>query len=262
VLDHLRRGTHRDHVTCIEPGDAGFRLEVRVVDELGLVALFDDGVRARERCVDVALVKLPAREQVAFVVNERRAFLQRGGRIRDDRQLLVVDVDQLDGRERGVLVLGRDDRDRLAVIANDAVREHVRPRFQRADLERLAGNVDPDRVLGHVLRGQDRGDARYSFSGRRVDAEQPRVRDVGAFQHGVQHPGQREVRRVARAPGDLFYRVVADERASDRGAVCPRQRTGGGGLGEPGGSPSGSHSLGHAEASWSRYASTASTIFV
>jgi hypothetical protein len=106
VLDHLRGRTDGDHVAVVEPGDARFGLEVCVVDELRLVALLDDGTRSGERGVDVTLVELPTRKQVALLVDERRAVLERGCRIRDDGQLLVVDLDQLGRCERGVLRLG------------------------------------------------------------------------------------------------------------------------------------------------------------
>ena len=85
MLDHLRRRAHRDDAVGVEPGDAGLGLEVRVVDELGLVAPLDDGMRGGEGGGDVALFELPARDQVALLVHERRALLERGPGVRHGR---------------------------------------------------------------------------------------------------------------------------------------------------------------------------------
>ena len=155
MLDHLGRRSDGDDAVGAEPGDPGLRLEIRMVDELCLVALLDDGVRCSQRSVDVALLELPARYQVALLVNERRALLERRLGVGHDRQLLVLDVDQLEGGDRSVLGLGGNDRDRLAVVADDAVGEHVRASLQRPYLERLPWHVHPDGVLGHILGGQD-----------------------------------------------------------------------------------------------------------
>ena len=84
-----------------------------------------------------------------------RVGIERALGIVDDRQRLVVDLDRVDGGERRVLALGGDERDRLAVVADDLVGQHVRARLERPDLERLARDVDPDRVAGHVGGGVD-----------------------------------------------------------------------------------------------------------
>ena len=160
-----------------------------MVDELRLVAVLDDCVRSVEGCVDIALVELPAREQVALLVDRRRTVFERGLWVSDDRQLLVVDVDQFDGGERRVHRLGGDDRDRLTVIADDAVGEHIRPGLQCSHLESLARNVDPDGVLRNVLRGQDRHDAGHSLRGGRIHAEQARVGEIRPLERRLEHSG-------------------------------------------------------------------------
>ena len=148
VLDHLGRGADRDHAVGVAPGDAGLGLEVGVVDELGPVLLLDHRRGARDRGLGVALLELPVREQVAALVDLRRVGVERALGVVDDRQRLVVDLDRVQRRERRVVGLGGDQGDRLAVVADDPVGEHVRARLQRPDLERLAGDVDPDRVPG------------------------------------------------------------------------------------------------------------------
>ncbi len=215
MLDHLGRCADGDDAVGVEPGDPRLRLEVRVVDELRLVALLDDGVRGSQRGVDVALLELPARYQVALLVNERRALLERRLGVGHDRQLLVLDVDQLDGGERSVLGLGGNDRDRLAVVADDAVGEHVRASLQRPYLERLPWHVHPDGVLGHILGGQDGCDSGHRLRRGRVHPEQAGVRKVGPLEHRVQHPGEAEVGGVSGPARDLLDRVVPDESAPD-----------------------------------------------
>ena len=172
-------------------------------------------MRCSQRSVDVALLELPARYQVALLVNERRALLERRLGVGHDRQLLVLDVDQLDGGERSVLGLGGNDRDRLAVVADDAVGEHVRASLQCPDLERLPRHVHPDCVLGHILGGQDGCDSGHRLRRGRVHPEQTGVRKVGPLEHRVQHPREAEIGGVAGPACNLLERVVPDESAPD-----------------------------------------------
>ena len=215
VLDHLGRGADRDHPVGVAPGDARLGLEVGVVDELGLVLALDHRVGARQRRLDLALLELPVGEQVAALVELGGVGVERVLGVVDHRQRLVVDLDQVDGGERRVLGLGGDERDRLAVVADDLVGEHVRACLQRPDLERLPGDVDPDGVAGNVGRRVDGDDAVEALGGRGVDAGEPGVRVVGALEPRVQHPRQREVGGVDRAPGHLLDRVVAGEVRAD-----------------------------------------------
>ena len=215
MLDHLRRRADGDDAVGIEPGDARFRLEVRVVDELRLIAVLDHDVRGSQSRLDVALFQLPARDQVALFVDEGRAVLERGRWVRHGRQLLVLDIDELDGRKRGVFALSGDNRDRLAVVADDTVGEHVRAGLQRAHLECLPWHVDPDGVLRHIFRGQHRRDSGHRLCHGRVDAQQTGVWNVGALERRVQHAGETEVGGESGPARHLLDRVVPDERAPD-----------------------------------------------
>jgi hypothetical protein len=186
-----------------------------MVDEGRLVRLLDDGMRAGESGLDVALLELPAREQVAALVDEGRVRLERALGVGHDRKLFVLDLDELEGGERGVLALGGDNRDRLAVIADDPVCEDVHTRLEGAHLERLTGHVDPHRVLGHIVRRQDTRDAGNALRRLRVHAEELRVRELGPLQGRVEHAGERVVGRVARATRHLLDRVMANELAAE-----------------------------------------------
>ena len=189
-----------------------------MVDELGAVLVLDHRLGGLEPGRDVALLELPVGEQVAALVDLRRVVVERALGVVDHRQRLVVDLDRRERGERRVVAFGGDERDRLAVVAHDVLGEHVRARLQRADLERLARDVDPDGVARHVGGGVDGDHAVDRLGGGGVDPGEPRVRVVGALQPRVQHPGQREVGGVDGPPGDLLDRVVAGEVGADHAA--------------------------------------------
>ena len=88
-------------------------------------------------------------------------------RVAHDRQVLVLDLDQLAGDRERVLGLGDHERDRLAVEAHTVGGEHLHARLERADGDRLTGHVDADLVVGHVLAEEHGHDARHRGRGRR-----------------------------------------------------------------------------------------------
>ena len=79
------------------------------------------------------------------------------------RLLLERDLDRLDRGLRGLLGLGRDRCDRLALVANLAVREQ---RLVAGNAEPLEVPVD---VLRHVGGGDDRVHALHRLGLRRVE---------------------------------------------------------------------------------------------
>ena len=82
------------------------------------------------------------RIDVAPLVDLRRVGVERLADVEERRPLLVGDLDRLDGGLRGLLRLGRDRGDRLALVADLAVGE------QRL----VAGNAEPLEVAVDVLR--------------------------------------------------------------------------------------------------------------
>ena len=144
------------------------------------------------------VVVMPARpvhaRGLAFEIlaQHRRAVGQRGFGIVQRRQLLVVDLDQLDRVGRDVAVVGDHEHDLLVLEQHLAVGEHcldvARERRHVVQVQRL-------QVLGREhrpharqrlgLRGVDRLDARVAVLAAHEVAEQharqPQVVDVVAF---------------------------------------------------------------------------------
>ena len=153
---------------------------------------------------------------------------------------LVVDRDRVGGPARGLGVVGGDDRDRLALVADVAPREHG-----------LVGVLEPVRpAAGDVLVGEHGVDAGQRERGARCRARDPRARVRAAQRRAPQHPVAAQVRRVLELPAHLRHAVGA------RGARADHARAGDvGGAG-------GSDGRGHGDsASRSAASCTASTIF-
>ena len=170
VLHHVRRLRAlidgQALLAFVPVGDDGARLVghagVAAEDERGL----DDGVGFGEGLVDGADIELALKAEIVAEIrmDHRRLAVERGFRIGDRRQLLVVDLDQF----AGVLGLGaraRDDgADRFALPAGalDGDRR-LRRRFQSLEMREHA---DPGRHdLGDLGAGDDGDDARRLFCG-------------------------------------------------------------------------------------------------
>ncbi len=167
-------------------GDAGFGLEVQVLDALRPPRPLDDVGRRRERRLGVAASHDRPREEVALRAHARRSRAQRLLGVGHGRQDLVVDVDERRRRAGRARVDGRDRGEDVA----DAVRFLPFGHEPRPVRDDEAVEAAPR----HVLRGHDRQDARVARRARRVDPQ-----DAGACVRrerdgAVEHPGKREVR--------------------------------------------------------------------
>lgn len=170
-------------------GEAGLRAEEGLVLHAeGVLALDDEvgllgglvGVAADDRLSvhDVRVRDMADVVVVAALVDEDR--VRRGGRrlVRDDREVAVLDLDLGGGAARGLRVVGGDDRDRLAVVADLAVGED-------------RGVLDLQAVVLHLGRQvvvrQDGVDARCLQRLDRVDRHDLGVRDRGAQDLAPEH---------------------------------------------------------------------------
>ena len=155
--------------------------------------------------------RLPAGVDLRGAVRERVVGSEHGGK------RAVLDLDEQE-RRGGHLGRGRhDEGDGIAHLANPGLRQ-----------DRLVLHLAPVAVLArNVPRGQDRLDARQPARALRVDAHDLRM-GVGAPQDArVQHPLDREVRRVEGAARRLVQRVRAHVPGRPRGlgvAVIRRPR--------------------------------------
>ena len=129
-----------------------------------------DDVRSR-----VVAIAVPHRRPV-FV---ERLDLGRPLHVGDDRELLVGDDDRLGRAARLLGVLGRDERDRLTVVADAIGGEH-----------RLVGELEAVRLrAGNVVVGQDGVHAGQQERRAEIDLDDPRVRVRAPQRVAPEHPG-------------------------------------------------------------------------
>ena len=116
--------------------EAGLRPEERLVLHADLVVAGDDDLGGGVR---VAVLDVHVPQQVAGRV--QRLGVDRLLGVGDRLERLVVDLDLGGGVAGGLRVVGGDDRDRLALVADLVPRQH-----------RLVGDLEPVRLAaGHVL---------------------------------------------------------------------------------------------------------------
>ena len=220
--ERVLAGRPERDLVALDLGDHRVRLHRVLVDGREGVLALDDDVRPREDRLELAAVDpvpvadVPVtRRDLPQAVEEAGLRLALGdelrvggGRVRhvrDHRQLLVLDLDQLDGRGCGRHGLGRDRGDLLSVEA------HLVDRQDRPVLDRVPV-VGVDVV--EVGAGEDADDAGHALGGRGVDRDDPAVGDRAPQHLAVQHPRDEQVadelrprreasraRRVAAASG-------------------------------------------------------------
>ena len=128
----------------------------------------------------------------------------------EERGLLrEVDLDRVDGRHCRFLVLGRDDGDRLALVADVLL---CQQRLVFRDAERREVPVGEER---HVLPRDHRVNAGQCLGLGRVETRDVRVVHRRAQRLGPERPGDSHVVDEGRAPRDVRDAVVAREPCSD-----------------------------------------------
>ena len=130
-------------------------------------------------------------------MQHRLLWIERGERIDDGGQRLVVDLDQLQRILGEVAVGGDNDRDRLADIAHALDRD--RPALDR----RLYADDEARRQRGDLSAGENGRDAECLARRRSVDGADFRMRVRRAQDRGVQRAGTyAEVVDEAAAPDE------------------------------------------------------------
>ena len=191
---HLRRRPERQ---LVHEGlrEAGARFD-RVRDQPVLAEAAAHGRgRPGEQLVDLAGVELPrvAAVRAELVVDERRAVGERGFRVDDRVERLVVDGDELGRVLRRCARVGNDDSDRVALVARLVGRERAVHRRGRVLGREPGGRKRSLPVVREVGSGEHRDDA-FGRSGlRRVDALDGRVRVRAADDGHVDRPRKRHV---------------------------------------------------------------------
>ncbi len=197
--------------------EAGLRAEEGLVLHADLDVDRDDDRRGG---LGLAPAQLQVPHQVAAVrVDLRGVVVQRPARVGQRRQHLVVDDDLGRRPTRCLRVVGGHERDRLALVADDAVGEH-----------RLVGVLEADRVLPrHVVGGEDRGHARRLQRLGDVDRPDPRVRVRRPQRRAPDHVVVPEVAGVRELAGDLEDAVGPEGAVADAAGRRGRRGRGGGG---------------------------------
>ena len=160
VLDHLGRDAEVHHAVVVEPADAGLGLEVGVIDELRAVG------RPRRRPRPRRTRRRHRRDRCAIrpggcrpraPTARRRRGPPRGRRRPADRSYSTSTSSQATASASSVSAITSaigSPWKRTRSVASTCML-----RLQRADRDGLAGHVDPDLVVRHVLAEQHRDDA-------------------------------------------------------------------------------------------------------
>ena len=135
--------------------------------------------------------------------------------IDERRQLLVVDLDQLDGVGRRIAVLGDDEGDLLALEQHLLVGQH---RLHVAGERRHVVEIERLQVVG----GEDRLDARHLERGRRVDRLDARVAVGRADEIAEQHARHLDVVDIVALALDEAGVLDAPAGAAEALAACRR----------------------------------------
>ena len=174
----------------------------------------DDAVGALERALRVAVGAREREDLVAGRVERGRVGRDRLTRVEHDVERLEVGDDEVGGVLGRVRVLGDDDGDRLADVADGAVGEDgLQVRVERL-VERAEADRDP-RERVEVGGGEHGVDAGRVARRCRVDAEHPRVGRRRAHDAHVELAGPVDI--VDEAPGAAQQAAVLDapHRAAD-----------------------------------------------
>ena len=209
----LGRDVDIDAAFAVWDGQPGLRAEERLVLDPDLVDAADGDVASRVRIAvadddrpqDVRPRVVPEAVAGSRVPVVDRLLLGCPLGVDDGLERLVGDADLLGGAARLLRVLGGDEGDRLAEVADAIDREH-----------RLVRELEPVGLrAGHVGVGQHGVDAGHRHRLREVDLDDARVRVRASNRVAPEHAGGDQVARVGEFPGHLRDRVRALDALAD-----------------------------------------------
>ena len=213
VVGDLRGRPHRESAVRLRKPDGAVRLDGRVGGSLEEVVALDYKIRPLESVIHIAecefdrLCDVAVPALFARLVDERAIGGDRLVRIEVGGQLLVLDVDQREGRVGGVLV---DRRDRGHPVAHVA---------DLVDAQRILVRRPGDDAVGggHVPARHHSVHAFERLGPGGIDGDDAGVGVRAAQDLAVQHSGEADVVGVAGATGTLGASVDLAHRATDRG---------------------------------------------
>ena len=164
------------------------------------IAVADDEVADDVRAVVLAVAMRHRRP-----VGMQRLLLGGALHVDDRLEQLVLDADGGCCASGLLRLLGGDERDRLAVVADALGGEHG-----------LIGELEPVRLLAGDVAVREHGvDARHPHRLRDVELDDLRVRVRAADGDAPEHPGRVQVARVGELARHLRRRVVPGGRIAD-----------------------------------------------
>ena len=186
----LRAGVQRQRPVGLGDGDArfGFQRHVRLARRS--VFMFDDQVGLAQALLHVALGDQRMQTHVALLVHLGSVGLEGLDRVVDNRQNLVVHVDQRGRLLRDALAGSGHERDGVAHVA------HLLPADDR--LVRV-GNAEAVEA-GYIRRREHRFDAVELERPARVHPPDEGMGIPAAHKGRVEHPRKGQVRHVPRGP--------------------------------------------------------------
>ncbi len=197
---------HRHAAFFVHVRQARLGLQESVLLERRVIRSFHNHVGALERFRHIAFADAVMDQHIVLFVSVqlRHAGFHRRARIRDDRQIFVLDLDQVE-RAGGLLFrLGHHQRDFFADPANDIADKHRR-------IER----DQPKLVDRHILSREHRHDSGRGLRLAHIQPLDARVRPPREQDLHVQHPRHRQVAGVERLAGDFGQRIHAGKRLTD-----------------------------------------------
>ena len=198
---------------------AGVRLDVALVDRLGIELALDHDVGFREPGLDVALSDLDPLDDVGglvglridpfgeeVVVQYRGVRFHRRDGVDDVGQHLVVHLDEIEGPGRDGQVDGGDRRDGVPVVEHLLVGKDVLGHVPVVD-HGLAGRLETRGEAREVGARQHRLDSRQGLRLRGVEGADPGVGVRASKDTSDQHVREGEVRAEAGPSRDLVHPV-------------------------------------------------------
>jgi hypothetical protein len=185
------------------------RLERVVKLRRGAVRRVDDEIRLLEPALGVAALVRRRFGDVAIRFEAWRDVADRFLQIDDMRQELVIDLDEAERLDRGLLVVRRDRGHLVADVADLFAEDRL---------------LAAERGLRRIEPVEDAANARQRFGLLRVDPPHPGTRIRAAEHADVEHAREIDVLRVSGPAGDPLDAVDTAARPRDLGELGPRGR--------------------------------------
>ncbi len=185
----MASASHGHPAVFIEVGQTSLRLKIGVLLERRTILALNDHIGGRKGRVDVALADPVPDADIArskIRVQQRRVGLHCSDRIGQNRQILILDLDQSNGRCRVLLACGNNGRHLVTDEANN-----IGAGFGRSGTaqHRLVWYLQAVLIYGNVRRRENGHHAMGASRGARVDIQDACMWALGKHCLHVEHAG-------------------------------------------------------------------------